>query len=330
MGRLFESRKATRTLLVASAVLILAGTFVAADRRDSERREPGREDVAGEDGSSSTDGGAPGSSTDGGAPGSSTDGGTSGSSTEGTSGSSTDGGTRGPSTDGGTRGSTDGGTPGTTSPKGSTPGTSPTTTTRPPVTTPPTQPPPPPPDGQTYTEGSIAFIGCSNSWMTVEGYHNTPGNLGRLWAPYGTGSKTIRRWAKPDDDIWPSFDRLIAETYGQPKAVWIQLCEDEAAPSRFDDVEDMIANLKTHVTTRVFYISPLNSYSPKLLCPRMGEDGIDDLIQFSDDATAAGLARRGPDVGPLTAATAEEDGCHPNTQGRLVVGGQLKTFIDAL
>ena len=181
-----------------------------------------------------------------------------------------------------------------------------------------------------YGVHSIAFIGCSNTWMTVEGYHNTPGNRDRLWEPYGTGGKTIRRWADPDDPIWKGFDRLIEKTYGQPAAVWVQLCEDERQPSDFDDVRQVIANLSADVTTRTFYISPLNSYSPKLLCQRMGNDGIDDLIQLANLASATGLARRGPDVGPLSGATTETDRCHPDAQGRLAVGGQLQAFIDAL
>ena len=181
----------------------------------------------------------------------------------------------------------------------------------------------------TYGLHSIGFIGCSNSWMTVQGYQETPGNEGRLWDPYGTGSKTIGRWADAGDPIWDAFDKKVEE-FGQPVAVWVQMCEDERQPATFDDVAEMLANLADHVTTRTFYISPLNSFSPELLCDRMGPDGIEDLIQFADEATDEGLAERGPDVGPLSATTTRPDHCHPNDEGRLLVGGQLAEFIDDL
>lgn len=176
----------------------------------------------------------------------------------------------------------------------------------------------------------IGYIGCSNTMQAVEGYHKVTGNKKRFWEPYQTGGMSIEKWANPDHPIWGEFDKQV-NVYGQPRAVWVQLCENEERPVTYEHVKAMMANLKNHAPNSAYFISPLNSYDPKNLCSILGPDGIDDLIAFAKQAVEEGLGRPGPRLGPLTVSNTLEDRCHPSIRGRVdPLGKQLVDFFDNL
>lgn len=175
---------------------------------------------------------------------------------------------------------------------------------------------------------SIGYVGCSNTMQSVEGYHKTSGNKGLLWEPYVTGGMSIEKWANPNNAIWRLYDQQLAR-YGQPTAVWIQLCEHEDRPVTYDAVKQMIDNLKVHTPNATLYISPLNSYDPNTLCSFLGQDGTDDIVVFTNQAIQDGLAIRGPLLGPLTQSLTVNDRCHPNPRARVqILGPQLQAFFD--
>lgn len=176
------------------------------------------------------------------------------------------------------------------------------------------------------TNDSLGYIGCSNTQGSVQGYHNVP-NEGHFWQPYGTGGFGITAWAKPNTNAWMAF-KLMLKMNGQPKAVWIELCEQAVSPVNFTSVKDELSILRQYTTpSTVFYISPLNLYAPGILCHATGPNGVNDTIGFVNEAVAEGLALRGPVLGPLTTSMLVSDMCHPNQQGQQLVGNQLAAFF---
>lgn len=178
-------------------------------------------------------------------------------------------------------------------------------------------------------ENSIAYIGCSNSGQAVDGYHLVEGNKNRFWNSYRTGGKSVETWSQPNHEAWSLFDQEVQKN-GQPKVVWIQLCEHEMRAVEYSAIQDIITNLKQHTTTTNFYISSINNFEPKTLCERLGPDATDDTIAFADKIAQEGLAKRGPDIGPLSEATTKPDHCHANDEGLLVLGKDLVEFFDKL
>ncbi len=209
-----------------------------------------------------------------------------------------------------------------------------------PTTSVPTAPSGP---SQTGTVGSIGpnqigYVGCSNTWMSVEGYHNAAGNKNLFWDTKGLQSSgvTIIDWANPSGKWWTSLDRKIQQS-GQPKIVWIQLCDRVISENdTYDTVKQLIANVRQHIPSAVFYISPLNSYNPPNTCLVLGSngEGVTNGITWSNQATADGLAKRGPDLGPLTPSDilpTDTMHCHPTDQARAtIIGPQLVNFFDHL
>ncbi len=178
-------------------------------------------------------------------------------------------------------------------------------------------------------QNSIAYIGCSNTWQSVEGYHNVPGNKGLFWPYYDIGGGSVEQWASPNTEHWRRFDEVLT-SQGQPQAVWIQLCEKDTRQVEYQAIVDAIENLKAKVVTRTFYISPLNSYTPSDICGKTGADGVARMTTYADTAADEGLAKRGPDLGPLTQGQTI-DNCHPTEIARVdPIGKQLISFFDNL
>lgn len=180
---------------------------------------------------------------------------------------------------------------------------------------------------------TVGFIGCSNTWMSVAGYHMVSGNLGRFWPKYSTGSGTVQAWADPTSNFWTLYKQMVA-TYGQPQKVWVQLCEsfNLGGATDYAHVKAMLANLRAASPNAQPYVSAINQYNPAAgLCSAMGPTGAGetDTQAWAAQAVADGLAKAGPAMGPLTAALLQSDGCHPtNPQGATFLGGQLARFFD--
>jgi len=176
----------------------------------------------------------------------------------------------------------------------------------------------------------IGYIGCSNTIDSVIGYHSIAGNLNRFWPPYKTGGGSIEQWAQSSSSYWNAYKTELA-SYGQPPLVWVQLCENYVArPTTYTSVESALAILKQLSPRTTIYISAINVYNPLTLCRLMGTNGQGetDTNSWRDRAVAAGLARLGPEMGPLTAQILIDDQCHPNSAGKALLGNQLKTFFD--
>ncbi len=178
-----------------------------------------------------------------------------------------------------------------------------------------------------FKQNSIAWIGCSNTDRSANGYANISGSLKRLWPYYNTDSMADE-WGNPNASIWGSFDANVSQ-YEKPKAVWVQVCMFS-----YDSVKKAIANIKTRVPEAKIYISPLNSYDPSELCTMIGSRGVTMTTGFANQAVQEGLALAGPmNLGPLNSQQVTEDyfgKCHPNAEGQALIGKQLADFFDKL
>lgn len=179
----------------------------------------------------------------------------------------------------------------------------------------------------------IGYIGCSNSQNSANGYQSTAGKK-LLWPGYSTGSGAITMWADAKSNFWTYFDAQVAK-YGQPQKVWVQLCEPYggAGITDYAHVKLMLANLKTHSPSTVAYISAINVYDPRVgTCALMGANGQGetDTENWRDQAVRDGLAKKGPDMGPLNSSNTVADHCHPNSAGETLLGTQLHNFFDNL
>ncbi len=176
-------------------------------------------------------------------------------------------------------------------------------------------------------KNSMGYLGCSNSANAVIGYYMNP-NMGLFWNPYATGGGSLDLWTTATSQYWAKFDQEV-QTYGPPSAVWVNLCERASRPLTFNDVRQTINILRRHAPGAMYYISPLNSYSPPGICKLTGPKGVQDTTNLASQAVANGLALRGPILGPLTSQTLNPDLCHPNTEGEKLLGSQLSSFFDS-
>jgi hypothetical protein len=203
-----------------------------------------------------------------------------------------------------------------------------------------------------YTWG---YVGCSNTHDTISGYHLVSSEH-RFW-PYDTykiEGMTVNQWDDANSLAWQRYDVMVATYNGgvQPDHIWVQLCAnlDPRSPNyhsvSYNDVVQMLANVRARAPLAALYVSPLQDYSPVAVCPTMGPGGVEipEMQTWLAQAVAAGLALAGPGVdgipnlGPLSRAanTLYTDNCHPTGfphgtgPGTTFLGGQLASFFDTL
>jgi len=179
------------------------------------------------------------------------------------------------------------------------------------------------------TGRTIGYIGCSNTEDAVAGYQmvTAPSNS-HFWYAYNTGGGTLNKWANtPNNNFyWTGYQQQVAN-YGQPKIVWIQICEETTVLLTPLMVNQTIANLRSFSPNAKIYISPLNTYDPVGSCKLTGPNGVQDATRLANQAVAEGLALAGPILGPLNSQNTV-DGCHPNQAGMILEGNQLNAFFN--
>src|SRR5262249_3553364 len=177
---------------------------------------------------------------------------------------------------------------------------------------------------------------CSNSAATVDAYHLVPGNRNIMWPSYATGGGDVTKWADPASSYWSAYSSMVSK-HGQPRYVWVQMCERDGLPANYDVVLQIISNLRTRTPNAILIASGLNDFDPNPgLCPAVGPlsgpgNSVYDTNVWADQLVLDGIAAvRGPYLGPLTIATTVTDHCHPNAAGETLLGSQFEPFIDAL
>jgi hypothetical protein len=203
-----------------------------------------------------------------------------------------------------------------------------------------------------FKQNTWGYVGCSNTHDTMAGYQQV--SSAKLFWPFGgyrIEGQTVKQWVDKSSLGWQQFTAEKQKFNGgnDPPVIWIQVCVDldpsqsNYYPVTLADVKQMLLNVKAASPSSILFVSPLQSYSPPTLCPKMGPGGgeIAQMMAWLHTLVAEGLARAGPGVdgipnlGPLTAATVS-DGCHPNGgphgpgTGVDMLGSQLAKFFDNL
>jgi hypothetical protein len=173
----------------------------------------------------------------------------------------------------------------------------------------------------------IAVVGCSQTRDAVHGF-NAVGDVPIFGSDQDQeylSAGTIDRWAA-NSGHWRRF---AAQHGGDAdiEAVWIMLCWHGRGTDPFTSVEtvgyiiDRAQQVIGHDVP--VFVSGLNDWDPRAICPKA--DWASSWA-LADEAVAAGLAERGPELGPLTEAQTT-DGCHGTAEGNAVMGTQLASFF---
>lgn len=170
----------------------------------------------------------------------------------------------------------------------------------------------------------VGYVGCSNTWMAVEGYHDVA-VVGTMWPAMPTYSGgTIDVWSAHGAfplQLWSAFDAQRA--VAPPDVVWWQVCAHPGAA--YTNAVTTLSMLRNRIGASVpVYASPLATYSVAGECP-MADTTTSAAI--TKQLIAANLVLPGPTLQVLSPATTL-DGCHPLPGAvRDVDGGVLRAFF---
>lgn len=197
----------------------------------------------------------------------------------------------------------------------------------------------------TVVGGHVGYIGCSNTWMTVDGYHHDGGQ--RMWPALSNySSGTIAIWGSNlTSSYWTTFKSTLAH-FPDTKTVWIQFCmhPTETDATNYTAAVTVINQVKALIPGATIYVSSLNGYVAPHVCSGCGVDGPSRGTALAQQMVSEGRASLGPDMAsqqllsiyqtPSSGATStnnqtQSDGCHPNTSsGRAFLGKTLLSFFN--
>lgn len=183
---------------------------------------------------------------------------------------------------------------------------------------------------------SIGYVGCSITEQSVEGYPTVAGNKNLFWPAYHTGGKTITEdWLNTDSGVWKLFEDNVSK-YGQPKVLWVQLCQPIRQAITYGDVQKLFDIIKTKTTARTFYINTIYTFNPENLCDTVTNAFVGTLSSYADRAANEGLGIRIANPPTMIPANSEQpsgngNGCHPNDAAQTdPYGKQLVSIFDSL
>lgn len=191
------------------------------------------------------------------------------------------------------------------------------------------EPPPPPsptasPTDDPQQANSMGFIGCSMAENVAQGYRAQGGT--RMWGPYGTGGAVVQAWTDTNSSAWQQFDQQ-ANMFGEPTAVWVQICIFAQNGATYNEVTQLIANAREHAAAdATIYISGQPFYDPGETCFLAGPDGpqlTDNLARQAADDPAQDVIYPGSFI---LHSNEVSDGCHANPAGQASLGTQALAF----
>jgi len=106
----------------------------------------------------------------------------------------------------------------------------------------------------------VGYVGCSNTWMTMNGYHDVAA-AGVMWptlSVYSGGS--VDQWVPTGAmarTLWTTFDQQRAAT--PPATIWWQVCTHPGAT--LAQAQTVLNLLRTRVGNVPIYVSPLATYA---------------------------------------------------------------------
>jgi hypothetical protein len=177
--------------------------------------------------------------------------------------------------------------------------------------------------GDTMNTTPVAYIGCSNSSLAVDGYHMDGGT--RMWpATKAYNGGTVLSWTKPGTRYWPAFDHLNA-TYPGATQLWFQPCvrSGESPTNSILAACQIVATAKLEIPGVTVYVSALSEYASGY--------GVRSDVATSeairDDLVLSGVALAGPRMPLMTGSLLRSDRVHPNEAGSLRLGKTLLAFL---
>ncbi|MEO3755488.1 hypothetical protein [Streptomyces sp. B6B3] len=171
---------------------------------------------------------------------------------------------------------------------------------------------------------TMGFIGCSMAENVAQGYVAVGGTT--MWGPYGTGGAVVQSWTNTNSSSWQQFDQQAAR-YGEPTAVWVQICIFEWAGATYDEVKQLIANARQHAAPNAtIYITGQPLYDDGNVCFLAGANG-PQLTESLAQQAAADPTQNVVYPGAFHLGSGEvADGCHANTAGQQSLGRQAMAF----
>lgn len=176
----------------------------------------------------------------------------------------------------------------------------------------------------------IGYVGCSNTWMTVEGYHTAGGE--KFWpANKNFGGGNVGAWAESIESgsrQWTAFDDFV-ELYPNTDSVWWELCViHEDSNMTHATAETILDAIHDRLPEATVYISSLPGY-PDAECHLTKTVG----IKRADELVIELLANNpelmaGPVLSPMTADRTTSDKCHINSNAREDLGREMILFFD--
>lgn len=179
-------------------------------------------------------------------------------------------------------------------------------------------------------KATVGYIGCSNTWKTVEGYH-TFANGTNLWeADQNYGGGDVVSWASDlsnANPYWSEFAKLLGG-HPETKTLWIQFCVKSYSTydQAYSAAVTMINEARRRLPGVPIYVSGLNDFTPLEICQNSGPSGTTYSRQIADVLSSNGTALKGPVLSALTMQQTT-DGCHPNDIGEAILGPELKSFF---
>ncbi|MGF1665244.1 MAG: hypothetical protein ACFCVC_03115 [Acidimicrobiia bacterium] len=181
------------------------------------------------------------------------------------------------------------------------------------------------PAASTYRR--IAVVGCSQTRDAVHGFNAVADApiFGSDQDQEYLSAGTIDRWAA-NSGHWRRFATLHGGD-ADIDAVWIMVCwhvRNTEPSTSVETVERIIDRAQEVIGHTVpVFVSGLNDWDPRSICPKA--DWVASWT-LADQVVAAGLAERGPELGPIT-ETQTTDGCHGTAEGNAVMGTQVASFF---
>lgn len=186
----------------------------------------------------------------------------------------------------------------------------------------PTVPVPPP------GTGAIGYVGCSLTRGAVDGYHELGGT--RFWPPaqdYSGG--TVERWAEnltSSSPYWATFDAL--NRANPSTVIWWELCAhtQPSDAANYSYALSVLGEIGRRIPGVTVYVSAENGWGAPHVCDVMGVDGPARMRVLRDRLVGEARARLGPDLGDVPTSQIAPDGCHPDEEGRKLLGAKLVAF----
>jgi hypothetical protein len=180
-----------------------------------------------------------------------------------------------------------------------------------------------------FSPGSVAVVGCSNTQQHASGYLDAS-SLDQLAAVHNLGGGSLPVWASGSAEYWSVYEALRPE--GGYEAAWVQIClrAHEIGEDNEAELTTVVEEIAARDGDIPVIVSPLNLYVEGHECESTGADSPAVAAELADFAADALDAVRGPDTGPLASEQLRRDGCHLNDAGLELVGAQLLAFFDPM